>query len=874
MSSEAVQRLARTVPANSVPWFDRLNQLGLIERWMSSESLEEVRYAAWLLGAPSVWKARSVQITQLLRAGLNRGGAVREELLRVFQRERIHYSREIFDLFLQLLHEGAFDAANYHAWNHLYDIGEKSPSYAAELVANFIDRIVELSPASEKRSPLDEEPLLEHLHLPENVIDDAVRRDPAAFVKHVLPRVVALITKYAVRTEDGRVLDRVWAFRSFGFRHDFKAYILEGLSDAMEKLAANNAVLFEQLTANLDRLPHQNIASLLLAAWAANPRHFGDRAVIYMLTDPHRLSLGYSMWDSGNGTAAVSRAAIRSVTEHCSENLLRSLEGAILNFYPAVEKERPKSFGYTQFLLLNALQPERRSEQVLRRLQELERKFPKVDLRLPIARVSDNGVVHSPIPGTAAKKMTDEQWISAMKRYGDTEVQEFSEDFLKGGALELSSHLEGEAKRDRSRFAQLLLRMGADVPQVHAEAILRGILAPKDQQPKDSEYKPLSTSVAVQVVRHVYQLFGIAAGRWVAHAISRIADRDVPNEIFKIVSEIAQDSSDPDQELWQVSTSSGHPYYGGDPLTHGLNSARGEAAHAIAALLFADKTRFDRLQVAVKSVVKDRSIAVRAIAIECLLAMLNFDPDKAVEWFLDAARGIDPLLGTMFADRFLYYTVFTHYAQLRAVLLEMLDSADNDVREIASQKIALASFRFEDAQTDVRVVLEKDEVCRAAVAYIDTANLRRDDCAELSRARLKQFFFDDSKKVKGQASRCFRKLSDNQLSREADLINTFIESPAFESNANSLLMRLQDSVARLPDVICRIPERAVALHQVSGKNELTEARWWTSQMATLVLRLYEQTSDPNIKRRCLDAIDSMIELDFGGISTELAKLEP
>jgi len=873
MRPEAVQRLARTVPANSVPWFDRLNELGLFERWLSSQSVEDVRYAAWLIGAPAVWEERSRRIAELLRPALNRGGAAREEVLRVFQREGIHYSREIFDLFLQLLREGAFDKGSYQSWTHLYDIGEKSPEYTAELVANFIDRIVALSPATGERSPLDEGPLLDALHLPENVIDDAVRRDPAAFAQHVLPRVVGLITKYAVQTEDGRVLDRVWPFRSFGFRHDFKEFIFEGLSDAMEKLATSNAALFDELTADLDRLPHQNISSLLLSAWSANPQQFGDRAVTYMLADPHRLSLGYSMWESGNGTAAIARAAIQSVTAHCSENLLRSLEKAILDFYPAVEKERPKSRGYTQFLLLNALQPERRSEQVSRRLQELRRKFPKVDLRLPIARVPGGGVVHSPIPGIAAKKMTDEQWISAMKRYGDTDVREFSEDFLKGGALELSSQLQEEAKRDRLRFAQLLLRMDAEIPQIHIEAILRGILAPKDEQPKDSEYKPVETRVAVEAVRHVYGLFGIAASRWVAHAISRIAERDVPEEILEIVSEIAQHSPDPDEELWQVAATSGHGYYGGDPLTAGLNSARGEAAHAIAALLFADRTRFQRLEPAVKSVVKDRSIAVRTIAIECLLAMLNFNPDRAVEWFLDSSWGIDPLLGTMSADRFLYYTVFTHYAQLRPLLTEMLDSADNDVRQTASQKIALASFRFEDAKMDVRVVLQKDEVCRAAVAHIDAANLPRNDCAELSRARLKQFFFDDSKKVQEQAAHCFRQLSDDQLGREVDLINAFIESPAFNASANSLLMRLQDSVARLPDVICRIPERAVALHRGSGRDEPIEARWWTTQMATLVLRLYEQTSDPNTKRRCLNVIDSMIELDFGGISAELAKLE-
>ena len=40
-----------------------------------------------------------------------------------------------------------------------------------------------------------------------------------------------------------------------------------------------------------------------------------------------------------------------------------------------------------------------------------------------------------------------------------------------------------------------------------------------------------------------------------------------------------------------------------------------------------------------------------------------------------------------------------------------------------------------------------------------------------------------------------------------------------------------------------------------------------------MLRIYEQTDDPEVKRRALDTIDSMIELNLGGVGLELAKLE-
>ena len=44
-------------------------------------------------------------------------------------------------------------------------------------------------------------------------------------------------------------------------------------------------------------------------------------------------------------------------------------------------------------------------------------------------------------------------------------------------------------------------------------------------------------------------------------------------------------------------------------------------------------------------------------------------------------------------------------------------------------------------------------------------------------------------------------------------------------------------------------------------------------MSTLVLRLYNQTRDHKIRSRCLDAIDSMIELGSWEVAAELEKIE-
>ena len=86
-------------------------------------------------------------------------------------------------------------------------------------------------------------------------------------------------------------------------------------------------------------------------------------------------------------------------------------------------------------------------------------------------------------------------------------------------------------------------------------------------------------------------------------------------------------------------------------------------------------------------------------------------------------------------------------------------------------------------------------------------------------------------------------------------------------------MNLKNAVTRLPDVVCEIPEKAVEIHQRRNAEEKTASFWWTHEMATLVLRLYEQTGDSKIKTRCLAVLDNMIELDFGNVTAELTKFE-
>ena len=912
MSPETFYRLARNVPANSVGWFDLLDRVGAFERWLHSVNNEEVHYAIWLMAQDAIIMNRAARVVELTRSALQAVGndaqAVDRKriLLRLFNFSEAHSNRELFGLFLQLLSAGEFDEQNALHWSRFHALPKIDPASAIDLLSVSLDHYVGTRSFGDTK---EIDSAFARIALPEGFVTKTARAVPEAFVRSMLPKVILLIRNNEVEHEDGEVSNRIWPWITLGFIHDVKASLLHALGDAMASVAKSLPDKLDEYTKEFENLRDPIVASLLLSAWSANARYYADRIVSFLLANPRRLNLSYGMWSTGNGTAAIGRGAVSAASAECSVDNLSRLETAIMDVFPEVEREDPRRRGYTQLLLLHAFDAKRISETARKRTSELDRKFPGIDLSQPGASMGAF-VVESPIPATATQKMTDEQWISAMRQYSSTERGARS--LRAGGASELAVQLETDVRKGKERFARLMIKLQPDIPALYFDAILRGLVATRDQSEgivdkNQPTLPPLSSELLLPALRYAHELPNHPCGRWLCSAVGDIARRELPDDILEIVAFYALNGVEP-TKAGAMETA----YFGGDLATYGINTTRGAAADAIADLLFADPKRWPKLEAAVRAIALDRSWAVRSVSMSSLTALLNVNRDLAVELFLAMARETPAVLNSLFVERFLYYAAFSHYESLRPVLLGMLSGKDANGRTAAAQVITVASLRDPDSETyflksqfrryitfvarvsrirfgrsfnlpalrlqieraqDLDRALAGDEISRAAVATIAAGNLQFPNLAERCRQLLFRCFKDDSAKVRSAASRCFHEISEEQLSHESVLIDAFLDSPAFRENASSLMIAIENSVHRLPDVVCKIPEKAVAIHRQESSGDAMEAQWWTHQMATLVLRLYEQTNDPKIRSRCLDVIDSMIELSFGNVAQELAKLE-
>src|ERR1019366_1474649 len=103
--------------------------------------------------------------------------------------------------------------------------------------------------------------------------------------------------------------------------------------------------------------------------------------------------------------AKPAKELIRNSSPTCSHTKLEALETALLNFYPGWEKtvDGRQAFGFSQYGLLSSIAEARRSVQVMRRLQELKRKFGSL-LDEPRVRYV-GGAIGPPIKSAAADIM-------------------------------------------------------------------------------------------------------------------------------------------------------------------------------------------------------------------------------------------------------------------------------------------------------------------------------------------------------------------------------------------------------------------------------------------------------------------------------------
>ena len=176
---------------------------------------------------------------------------------------------------------------------------------------------------------------------------------------------------------------------------------------------------------------------------------------------------------------------------------------------------------------------------------------------------------------------------------------------------------------------------------------------------------------------------------------------------------------------------------------------------------------------------------------------------------------------------------------------------------------------MDEARDDTNLVLSMGATTRAAAAEIYAHNVSNTTVSSKCEERLKILFGDEDDTVRQSAAGCWRALEPNEVAKRGALLGAFMESVSSDVDVFTLVYKLKQSHEPLPSEVCEWAERVVTACGPKGKDFQLRESGAARELAPLIIRLHEETKDPELRRRVLDVIDDMLWGGILGMSNQL-----
>lgn len=856
-TTDSVRRYVWSTIRRSLAWFRLAFSNGTLKGLLASEDSAVCNTAMTLLGA---WQREEPDtVSSLLEPYLDTSEEWGNRLRWIATVGDVGASRRFFELVLKDVDYGLVTGGQMGIFTIAYSLPQQNPGWACELMGHYLQQLRDqatvwtsagvFGPYSGQDSG-------------SAFILGAAKGDPGVWIAEVVPPLLALAEAGAT-TENpvsgGSRRDRIWPYAMAGDVHEESDALLAATADAMATVATASPDEFRKLAVTLNDSNLHTADWLLAHGYIAAGADVADEAVGFILNRPNRLRLGYS-----DSAMSLTHQLIQVASQSCSDDAFQRLENTFLDYLPEYERgiNGRRFRGGTELALLSGLSRTRLSPRSLRRLQELERRFPGSIVREP--KGIEFGFVQSPIAELSASKLSDDQWLRAIAKHGKPRPWS-GQDALIGGPLELSRVLMEQTKQNPARFIALGLRMDETANPVFFQGILDGLVGQKDLL--DPELERLE-----RFITRCHDLAGGPCNRSIAYLVQSLPEMNWSDGVLSVIASCAIEDPDPDAP----GTEGDAREYGTRPIAEvGLNSNRGAAARAVAALLWFDPKRWEQLQAAVLSLVSDRSTAVRAAAVGCLLALTRNDPDLAVQLFQTLVKGAPEVLGTTEATRFSMANTRAYYPDLEGLVREMIASTSDDVARSGAVVGSIAALELEEAQGLLDDCLSGREPLRLGAAEVLAANLGTAALRSRCEAGLAQLLNDGSPEVRRAASRAFDSLEVGDVDALESIGRLFLDSDAFLEDRFPFVRRLEAEPAPPPLLVCEFCEKCIALGGAMFADIQTHWAAEASQLFSLAITALAMTRhEPAVHGRLLSVLDDLLALEVGdrGVLSEYDRL--
>ncbi|WP_026792257.1 ATP-binding protein [Pleomorphomonas oryzae] len=860
------------------PWFDLLQTLGMLNGWLACEG-DDLTWALNFLR--SIVPLAPDEIAKLIDDFLER------------RPERV---REVLDMLrfidpkvdAELLANGLITALSLSTpgdwqrdgddWGAYYRSWVKSaPREAARIFGAQLGRWFDLNPEGH--------PFMRRYEdggASMHSLSELARAAPLAFLEQLLP-FMRLAMERTIAGDKRPAENSIWPWRPLN-RTDVRSVdLLDIVRSALAEIGRYDPLAAMRLLRAMEPETHITSLHLLLETIPANPEALHD-LLLEQLENPGLFEAGWHMADGHSAGRAIAVTmpwlngaerdqveatvlSIRTEIDYAKRNLLRRRDEVGAPDFPL------KTSGYVmhwlnqsgrcEWSVLLQIGAEQLSPHAAKRLAELDRKF--VGQRPEEPEGISGGWVRSPIAGERTKFMSDDAWLSAIKKFsGPRDEMRSRGNGLIGGAWELSRELKERAKEAPERFLSLFLRFPEGTHQDFARGITSGIAESKpNREMIERVLAAVNANPAArpddQSLAWMIQACKEPLGPQAEALLLRIATGDDDSTGLGDTDH-SKDANEPD---WKRAFT-----LGSDLIGKAINSARGSALDTLGRISWKSKEAFEKYRAAIDAIVgKPAAAHIHSALSGLIMSALKHEGKQGVDWTLRTARSCPEAFYTNDGQQIIGWIADLD-AESFAQLIKLYLTNDNPLaRGFAALAIFRRSLDDQGWLPLAETLIDADAEYRSAAAAVAASNFKSARFGTACTGWLTRFFDDEDKTVRDEASDCFRQMEAPDIVVYAGLFEAYIASKYFEIDHTFFLHQLEQAPPGLDEVLLKLLEDTL---QAITKNGRKANLYEMHQIGELLLKLYASNiAYPSRRTRALDMIDLLIERGL----MEMQKLE-
>lgn len=615
------------------------------------------------------------------------------------------------------------------------------------------------------------------------------------------------------------------------------------------------------------------------------PEKYSDLVIRYLYSDFNN-NIFDKINEDGDELLPVKRI-LGKHSNYCSDDVFVTLEKTVINYLSPQAKDvyrhridynrEEKSYkiywsfwGDLQKELLEVLPNNRLSDKSKDLLCVLNRKFPE-GTTLYKHSYGHSGWVSSSISG---KKLSDKKWLEIItnkkiKHKNNSHWKEVSGGFIENSIEQLSSSFRDAVSNEPERMIKLILLNDEEILDAYIDSLFSGVAYSKDLDNVSIEL------LEAIILKYPYDYTSYRAN-YICSLIKNRKNAKWSQKILDIVKDIAINHKNPEIGKPNVTNSEDKEMRSFDMLqSNAINCVRGNAAQAIAQLLWNDSSLFKQFKDTIEKLTLDENPAVKLASLFALWPSFNIESDWASEKILNLYEQDYRLAGFHDTKNILFWLHPKYRQRVLNIIKKCYESEDDELIKMGSYCLSEMFIRKNEFIDIINNVDTMSNVQAEAVLHMAIIYFNKDEFSPLSKNMIRKFM-TSTLDLEMPISRLFY---DNliDLERDKDFLIEIMNSGLSRRTVHAFVHYLEGeskSVVEYKDIIL-----SMSYHLIKNYSGKSEDIWGIEdEISILVIGLYDETSNstkPEIKetaKECLDIWDLMFEKQIGPIRSLSKKL--